>query len=75
MTRQSFSKKRQKQVHPIPSSADIDRIRHAIGPNIRDLLLFNLAVETGVAANQLLSLYVKDLDRLECRRRNLCVKR
>jgi DNA-binding GntR family transcriptional regulator len=61
MTRQSFSKKRQKQVHPIPSSADIDRIRHAIGPNIRDLLLFNLAVETGVAANQLLSLNVKDL--------------
>ena len=61
MTRQSFPKQRPKQVHPIPSSADIDRVRHAIGPNFRDLLLFNLAVETGVAANQLLSLYVKDL--------------
>lgn len=61
MTRQLFSKKRQKQAHPIPSSTDIDRVRRAIGPNIRDLLLFNLAIETGVAANQLLSLHVKDL--------------
>jgi len=61
MTRQSFSKKRQKQAYPIPRSTDIDRVRRAIGPNIRDLLLFNLAIETGVAANQLLSLHVKDL--------------
>jgi DNA-binding GntR family transcriptional regulator len=58
---QSFSKKRQKQANPIPSLTDVDRVRRAIVPNIRDLLLFNLAVETGVAANQLLSLYVKDL--------------
>lgn len=61
MTRKSFSKKRQKQAHPIPSSTDIDRIRHAIEPNIRDLLLFDLALETGVTANQLLQLRVKDL--------------
>jgi len=64
MTRQSFSKKRQEQAHPIPSSTYIDRIRLAIGPNIRDQLLFNLAVETGVTANQLLSLHVKNLDGL-----------
>lgn len=61
MTRKSFSKKRQKQAHPIASSTDIDRIRRAIEPNIRDLLLFDSAVETGVTANQLLTLRVKDL--------------
>ena len=61
MTRQSFSRKRQKQVLPIPSLTDIDRVRRAIGSNTRDLLLFNLAIETGVPANQLLSLHVQDL--------------
>ena len=61
MTQQLFSKKWQKKALAISSSTDIDRVRRAIGPNIRDLLLFNLAVETGVAANQLLSLKVKDL--------------
>jgi len=61
MIRRSFRKQRPKQAHPIPSSTDIDRIRRAIGANTRDLLLFNLSVETGVTANQLLSLYVKDL--------------
>ena len=57
----SFTKKRQKQAHPISSSTDIDRIRRAIEPNIRDLLLFDIVVETGVTANQLLTLRVKDL--------------
>ena len=61
MTRKSFSKQRQKQAHPISSSTDMDRIRRVIGPNIRDLLLFDLAVETGVTANQLLTLRVRDL--------------
>ena len=61
MMRSSFSTKRQKQIHPIPSSTDIDRIRRSIKPKIRDLLLFDLAVETGVTASQLLQLRVKDL--------------
>jgi len=61
MMRNALSTKRQKQIHPIPSSTDIDRIRHSIKLKIRDLLLFDLAVETGVTASQLLQLRVKDL--------------
>ena len=64
MMRSSFSTKRQKQIHPIPNSTDIDRIRRSIKPKIRDLLLFDLAVETGVTASQLLQLRVKDLSGL-----------
>jgi len=65
MTRNFFPMKRQRQrqeqAHPIPSLTDIDRIRSAIRPRIRDLLLFDLAVETGVTASKLLLLKVKDL--------------
>ncbi len=61
MMRNSFSTKRQKQINPIPSSTDIDRIRRSIKRKIRDLLLFDLAIETGVTASQLLQLRVKDL--------------
>ena len=61
MTRNFFPMKRQKQAHPIPNSTDIDRIRSAIEPKTRDLLLFDLAVETGATANKLLLLRVKDL--------------
>ena len=61
MTQKSFLKKRQTQAHPIPSLAEIDRLRWVIGSNIRDLLLFDLAIETGVTANQLLTLCVRDL--------------
>lgn len=61
MKRHLQSIKRQKQAYPIPSLEDIDRIRKTLKPKIRDLLLFNLAVETGVAANQILQLRVKDL--------------
>jgi DNA-binding GntR family transcriptional regulator len=61
MNTKSLSKKRQKQVNPIESSSVIDLMRKTIGSNPRDLLLFNLAIETGVTANQLLSLCVKEL--------------
>jgi len=61
MTQKTFSKIRQKQAHPIPSFAEVDRLRLAIESNIRDLLLFDLAIETGVTASQLLMLRVGDL--------------
>jgi DNA-binding GntR family transcriptional regulator len=49
------------EILPISNSTDIDRIRRIIIANIRDLLLFDLAIETGVPAKQLLLLKVKDL--------------
>jgi DNA-binding GntR family transcriptional regulator len=61
MSSKSLSKKRQKQVHPIENSTVIDLMRKTIGSNPRDLLLFNLAIESGVTANQLLSMRVKEL--------------
>ncbi|MCK5516337.1 MAG: FCD domain-containing protein [Desulfobulbaceae bacterium] len=61
MTQNSLSKERQKHANPIPGSTEIDRLRQTIGSNTRDLLLFDLAIETGVTANQLLTLHVKDL--------------
>ncbi len=61
MTQKTYSKKREKQVYPIPGSAEINLLRRTIGINIRDLLLFDLAIETGVTANQLLALRVNDL--------------
>ncbi|MDM8541010.1 FCD domain-containing protein [Desulfococcaceae bacterium HSG9] len=61
MMRNSFSTERQKQIQSIPSSKDIDRIRRSIKSKLRDLLLFDLAVETGVTASQLLQLKIKDL--------------
>ncbi|RLB97737.1 MAG: hypothetical protein DRH90_22915 [Deltaproteobacteria bacterium] len=56
---------RQKKVNPILDGSGIDRIRKSIGPKIRDLLLFDIAVETGVTANRLLQLRVKDLSGLK----------
>lgn len=66
MPRPLSSKKssKKKEVFPIPKATDIDLIRTTIVSNIRNLLLFDLAVETGVAANQLLRLRVSDLDGL-----------
>lgn len=62
MSKQVLHPRRNKIAHPIPSMGDIDRIRKAIGSCTRDLLLFHMAIETGVAANQLLALKIKDLD-------------
>jgi DNA-binding GntR family transcriptional regulator len=65
MAKPSRPKTRQKQAHPIPNSTVLDLLRRAIGSNVRDLLLFDLAIETGVHASQLLTLRVKDLAGLE----------
>lgn len=58
------SKKETKQVKPLACSSVIEQIQKTIGSNPRDLLLLNLAIETGVKANQLLGLRVKDLIRV-----------
>jgi DNA-binding GntR family transcriptional regulator len=46
---------------PIVRSKDISRIRSILSDKPRDLLLFDLAVETGIGMKKLLSLKVKDL--------------
>ena len=58
-------KSKSKEIRPITDPAAIDRIRSHVVTNIRDLLLFDLAIETGVAAKQLLTLRVKDLSGLD----------
>ncbi len=56
---------RPKPVRPLPSLRDIDHLRSMIRPNVRDLLLFDIAVETGITARQLLNLKVRDLKGLK----------
>jgi DNA-binding GntR family transcriptional regulator len=46
---------------PIMRSKDINRIRAILSDKPRDLLLFDLAVETGIGMKKLLSLKVKEL--------------
>ena len=46
---------------PIKSNADIERIRSNLRHNPRDLLLFNIAVQTGIGMKKLLQLKVRDL--------------
>ncbi len=48
-------------IRPIENTETLNHIRQTIGPSSRDLLLFDLAIETGVTANQLLSLRTKHL--------------
>lgn len=54
-----------KIVQPLPSLQDIDQIRSLIRSKVRDLLLFDIAVETGITASRLLRLKVKDLRGLD----------
>jgi len=54
-----------KPVQPLPSLQDIDQIRSLIRSKVRDLLLFDIAVETGITASRLLRLKVKDLRGLD----------
>jgi len=49
-----------KVIEPIRSKDDIEIIRRVLREKPRDLLLFDLAVETGVGMKQLLSLKVRD---------------
>ena len=64
MPKRMPNEKEDRKVKPIPTPADIDRIRENLRGRTRDLLLFDLALETGVPAKRLLGLRVKDLDGL-----------
>lgn len=61
----SCSEKMNSKVKPIDNSQDIDRVRELIRSKTRNLLLFDLAVETGAPAKQLLCLKVGDLYELK----------
>ena len=61
----SYSGKANFKVKPIDNPQDLDRIRALVQSKTRDLLLFDLAVETGVPAKQLLRLKVGDLHELK----------
>ena len=47
--------------HPIPDLDTVAQLRRILSSKPRDLLLFDLAVQTGVGINRLLRLKVKDL--------------
>jgi len=48
-------------VHPIPDLDAVAKLRRILRSKPRDLLLFDLAVQTGVGINRLLRMKVKDL--------------
>jgi DNA-binding GntR family transcriptional regulator len=50
-----------RKVNPLNSLADIRRIREVLREKPRDLLLFDLATQTGMEINQILNLRVRDL--------------
>jgi len=60
----SYSGKANFKVKHIDNPQDIDRIRALVRSKTRNLLLFDLAVETGAPAKQLLRLKVGDLHEL-----------
>ena len=64
MKNKTGAKIRQSQTNPIPDLQAINRIRSLIRFRNRDLLLFDLALETGSPASQLLQLKVCDLQGL-----------
>jgi len=65
MPKSQHPKKFNLKVKPIDNSKDLDRIRELVRSKTRDLLLFDLAVETGAPAKQLLCLKVGDLYKLK----------
>jgi GntR family colanic acid and biofilm gene transcriptional regulator len=60
-----YSGKTSAKVKPINTPQDLDRIRDLVRSKTRNLLLFDLATETGVPAKQLLCLKVGDLHELK----------
>jgi DNA-binding GntR family transcriptional regulator len=52
-------------VQPIVDPKAIEQVRTLLRNRSRDLLLFNLALETGLPANEMLQLLVKDLNGLQ----------
>jgi len=65
MANSSRSEKMNLKVKPIDNSKNYDLIRKLIQSKTRDLLLFDLAIETGAHAKQLLRLQVSDLHGLK----------
>jgi len=59
------SMKMNSKVKPIYNSEDLEQIRELVRSKTRDLLLFDLAVETGAPAKYLLHLKVEDLYKLK----------
>jgi len=57
--------KKAHSVKSISDPRDIERLRSLLNSRPRDLLLFDLAIETGMPAKQLLGLKIKDLHGLE----------
>ena len=48
-------------IEPIKDPKDIEKIRKSLSKKSRDLLLFDLATQTGLRAKELLKLKAKDL--------------
>lgn len=65
MRKRKPSLKRAHSVKSIGDPRDIERLRTLLNSRPRDLLLFDLALETGMPAKQLLGLKIKDLHGLE----------
>lgn len=65
MRNRNSSLKKAHSVKSISDPRDIERLRTLLNPRLRDLLLFDLAIETGMPAKQLLGLKMKDLHGLE----------
>ena len=65
MRNRNSSLKKAHSVKSISDPRDIERLRTLLNSRPRDLLLFDLALETGMPAKQLLGLKIKDLHGLE----------
>jgi len=65
MRNRNSSLKKAHSVKSISDPRDIERLRTLLNPRPRDLLFFDLALETGMPAKQLLRLKIKDLHGLE----------
>jgi DNA-binding GntR family transcriptional regulator len=60
-----ISDKNKHVAEPIKTKAELNRIRTNLRKNRRDLLLFDVAVETGIGMQKILRLKVKDLVRMK----------
>ena len=65
MRNRNFPLKKAHSVKSISDPRDIERLRTLLNSRPRDLLLFDLAIETGMPAKQLIGLKIKDLHGLE----------
>lgn len=59
------TEKSKRTAEPIRSAEDIKRLRSILNGNHRDLLLFDLAVETGLGMKKILRMKVKDIAGIE----------